>query len=52
MNAFWHTLHQHLLALRIWWRCKRDPHMSRRVATLIALLSQDTDTAVVLDRPY
>jgi hypothetical protein len=50
MNTLWRTLHQYWLALRIWWRCKHDPHMSRRVAQLVALLQQDMDTAAVPDR--
>jgi predicted lipid carrier protein YhbT len=52
MNTFWRTLYQHLLALRIWWRCKRDPRIAGRIAHLLAVLSQDTDADAVFDRLY
>jgi hypothetical protein len=32
-----------MLALRIWWYCKRDKRLAQRVQSLIALLQQGTD---------
>jgi hypothetical protein len=45
MKTTWHTLYQHILALRIWWACRRDARVARRVLGLVALLEQDADTA-------
>ena len=45
MNTLWRTLYQHLQALRIWWYCKRDERLARRVVSLVALLEQGTNVA-------
>ncbi len=43
MKTTWHTLYQHILALRIWWACRRDARLARRVLCLAALLERDAD---------
>jgi hypothetical protein len=52
MNTLLHTLHQHWLALRIWWRCKRDPRTAGHVVYLLSVLRQEADTDLAYDRPY
>ena len=46
MKILWHTLYQHLLALRIWWYCRHDERLAQRVAALNALLQQDVDVSL------
>ena len=50
MKTLWRTVYQHLEALRIWWRCRRDQRVARRVQSLITLLEQDV--GATFDRPH
>ncbi len=43
MKTLWHILYQHLLALRIWWHCRRDERLAQRIASLNSLLQRDVD---------
>ena len=46
MSTRWRTVYQHILAFRLWWRCKRDRRVALRVAALAALLQQDADVSL------
>ena len=45
MKTLWRTVYQHLLALCIWWFCRRDRRLAQRVTALNALLQQDVDVS-------
>ena len=46
MFRFLHSIHQHLVALRLWLRCRRDADLSRRVNCLLALYQDNPDPSL------
>ncbi|MCS7261647.1 MAG: hypothetical protein NZ765_12875 [Anaerolineae bacterium] len=43
MNTLCRILFQYYMALRLWWHCRNNPRVARRIVRLTMLMQEETD---------